>query len=372
MRPFRLRLPPDEDPTRLRVREWLAQHPEPTGADLFETGYVVPHWPRPWGLDADGRELLAITDELRTAGIEPPCLPLVRGYVGPLLLTIGTEEQRQRYLRPMLSGAEVWCQLFSEPEAGSDLAALRTSARREGDEYVVDGSKVWTTYGHLAQFGLLLARTDPNAGKHGGISCFICPMDIPGVTLTPIHDMTGEHKWNLVHFDGARLPDSNLIGTQDDGWRVARDVLANERMSMSADRGLAWGQGPAFLDLLTVARATTPLAPDLRARVAGGFSHELALHVMRVRALGQIHHEQRSDVLPEVRRALGDEHGQEMLELWRDLHGPAGLAVRPAGPPDSAGVADYYFFARALTIGGGTAQIQRNILAERVLGLPRR
>jgi 3-oxochol-4-en-24-oyl-CoA dehydrogenase len=369
--PFRLRLPVQDDAVRLRVRQWLGEHPAPTGLELFAAGYVVPHWPRPWGLDAGGHELLVIAEELRRAGIAMPCLPLARGYVGPLLLTVGTEAQRERYLRPMLSGQEVWCQLFSEPEAGSDLAALRTSARRDGDAYVVDGSKIWTTHGHLSQYGLLLARTDPTAGKHGGVSLFICPMAAPGLTLTPIYDMTGEHKWNLVHFDGVRVPAGNLIGTPDDGWRVAREVLANERMSMSADGGLAWGQGPRFVDLLTAARAAGPLSPSLRARLAGGFTRELALHVMRIRALGRINHEQRADVVPEVRRTLNDDHGQAMLELWRDLHGPAGVAARPAGPPDHSGFADHYFFARALTIGGGTAEIQRNVLAERVLGLPR-
>jgi 3-oxochol-4-en-24-oyl-CoA dehydrogenase len=369
---FALRRPGESDPLRLRVRRWLTEHPAPGGAELLDAGYLVPHWPAPWGWAASGADLQVISSELSRAGVTLPGFPLSRGYIGPLILTTGTQAQRDRYLRRMLTGEEIWCQLFSEPEAGSDLAALRTRARRDGDGYVVDGTKIWTTHGHLAQFGLLLARTDPGARQHQGISCFICPMDAPGLTLQPIYDMVGQHKWNLTHFDQVRLGSGQLIGAENDGWRIARGVLANERMSMSADTGLAWGNGPSYPDLLDAAQPRPPaagLSPGLRSRVARGYSRELALHVLRTQALGQVSPEARGGVIPEVRRTLSDQHGQQMLELWRDLYGPAGVAVRPRRAADA--FADYYFFARALTLGGGTAEIQRNVLAERILGLPR-
>ena len=371
---FAVRRPGESDPRRERVRRWLAEHPAPTGAQLLDAGYLVPHWPAPWGRAAAGEDLQIISDELRRASVPLPSLPLARGYIGPLVLRTGTDWQRDRYLRKLLTGEETWCQLFSEPEAGSDLAALSTRARRDGEEYVVNGTKIWTTHAHLAQFGLLLARTDPAAAQHRGISCFICPMDAAGLTLTPIYDMAGEYKWNLTQLDGVRLGPGHLIGAENEGWHIARAVLANERMSMSSDIGLAWGQGPVYLDLLAAARqrgAAGPLATELRGRVARGYCRELALHVMRTQALGQVSHESRGGVIPEVRRTLSDQHGQQMLELWRELHGPAGVAARPGGGAASGAFADYYFFARALTIGGGTAEIQRNVLAERTLGLPR-
>jgi alkylation response protein AidB-like acyl-CoA dehydrogenase len=369
---FVLRRPGESDRLRQRVRRWLTGHPAPSGAELLDAGYLVPHWPAPWGWAGSGADLQVISGELARAGVALPGFPLSRGYIGPLILTTGTQAQRDRYLRRLLTGEEIWCQLFSEPEAGSDLAALRTRARRDGDGYVVDGTKIWTTHGHVAQFGLLLARTDPAAPQHQGISCFICPMDAPGLTLQPIYDMAGEHKWNLTHFDQVRLGAGHLIGAENDGWRIARGVLANERMSMSADTGLAWGNGPSYLDLLDAARARTSgagLPAGLRGRVARGYSRELALHVLRTQALGQVSPEARGGVIPEVRRTLSDQHGQQMLELWRDLHGPAGVAARPERAEDA--FASYYFFARALTLGGGTAEIQRNVLAERILGLPR-
>jgi alkylation response protein AidB-like acyl-CoA dehydrogenase len=175
----------------------------------------------------------------------------------------------------------------------------------------------------------------------------------------------------MVYLEKVRLSRDDLVGEENAGWQVARLVLANERMSMSAEPGLAWGDGPTYGNLLDLVRAVSGgLSPALRARVAAGYVHALALHVMRVQALGVMSHEQRGAVIPEVRRALGDEHGRAMLELWRDLWGPAGVALNPgSGKHDE--FAELYFFARALTLGGGTSEIQRNILAERVLGLPR-
>jgi alkylation response protein AidB-like acyl-CoA dehydrogenase len=374
---FQVRLPPQDEPRRTEVRRWLAEHPEPTGAELLDAGYMVPHWPGPWGLDASASDIVIINSELRRAGIKRPQYKLGRDFVGPLILASGTPEQRDRYLRPTLTGAEIWCELFSEPEAGSDLASLTTRATRDGDDYLINGTKIWTSQAHLASFGLLLARTDPEAPIHRGISCFICPMDAPGITLQPIYSMEGQRKWSMSHLDNVRLSQRDLIGAENEGWQVARQVLANERMSMSSETGLAWGDGPSYEDLLDVARslaAGRKLARPHRSRVAEGYSQELALHVMRIRGLGHMSYEQRGDVVPEVRRALGDQHGQEMLELWRDLFGAAGTVLQPQGDnqkPEREEFADLYFFARALTLGGGTSEIQRNILAERILGLPR-
>ncbi|HEV7887601.1 MAG TPA: acyl-CoA dehydrogenase family protein, partial [Acidimicrobiales bacterium] len=173
-------LPGEDDPRRAEVRAWLAAHPRPSGRDLALAGYVAPHWPRPWGLDADPLHQLLIDAELRAAGVSRPLNPIGIGWAGPTILHAGTEEQKERYLLPLLAGEELWCQLFSEPGAGSDLASLSTRAERDGDEYVVNGQKVWTSLAHWARFGILIARTDPSATKHKGISYFVVDMKTPG------------------------------------------------------------------------------------------------------------------------------------------------------------------------------------------------
>ena len=184
-------LPPDDDPRRKEVRAWLADHPKPSGRVLAEGGYVAPHWPRPWGVDADPVHQLLIDEELSRAGVSRPSNPIGIGWAGPTIVHAGSEEQKQRYLFPMLSGEEVWCQLFSEPDAGSDLAGLGTRAVRDGGEWVVNGQKIWTSGARGSQLGILIARTDPDQPKHQGISYFICPMDLPGIEIRPIRTMTG-------------------------------------------------------------------------------------------------------------------------------------------------------------------------------------
>ncbi len=170
-----LALPGDDHPARVAVRAWLGSHRAPGPRELAEAGYVAPHWPAPWGLGADPVSQLVIDEELRRAGVRRPSNQIGIGWAGPTLIHAGTEVQKERYLLPLLAAEEIWCQLFSEPGAGSDLAGLTTRAVRDGDEWVVSGQKVWTSYAHVAAFGILLARTDPDASKHRGISYFICP-----------------------------------------------------------------------------------------------------------------------------------------------------------------------------------------------------
>ena len=159
-------LPSDDDPRRAAVRRWLADHPEPTGRQLAEAGYVVPHWPRPWGLEADGLHQLIIDEELAAAGVRRPENLIGIGWAAPTILVAGTDEQKDRYLWPIFSGEEYWCQLFSEPDSGSDLASLSTRAVGDGDTYVVNGSKIWSSGAHYSKFGILIARTDPDVPKH--------------------------------------------------------------------------------------------------------------------------------------------------------------------------------------------------------------
>ena len=187
-------LPPETDPRRVEIRSWLNEHPSPTGRQLAEAGYVAPHWPKPFGLAADPIHQLVIDDELRAAGVRRPNNPIGIGWAGPTLLAAGTEAQQHKYLLGLLSGEEIWCQLFSEPGSGSDLASLATRAVKDGDEWVVNGQKIWTSLGHQAKYGILIARTDPEESKQRGISYFICKMDSPGIDIRPIHDRPSDSR----------------------------------------------------------------------------------------------------------------------------------------------------------------------------------
>jgi alkylation response protein AidB-like acyl-CoA dehydrogenase len=371
-------LPPDDDPRRIEIRAWQAEHPAPTGRALAERGLVAPHWPAPWGLGADPTHQLLVDEELRRAGVRRPENTIGIGWAGPTLLHAGTQEQKERYLFPLLAADEIWCQLFSEPGAGSDLASLTTRADLDGDEWVVRGQKVWTSYAHQAQFGILLARTEPDAPKHQGISYFICPMDAPGITVRPLVDMTGAHTFNEVFLDEVRLPAANLVGERGRGWSLGKVTLANERVSLSG-AGALWGMGPTADDLVAAVRAGGGTDdPLLRQRLASVWMEGEILRLLRLRTVSAALAGASPGPEASVRKALADEHGQNIMALARDLAGASGMlsGTGPVpGTPDAGGWPDAiwaygFLFAPALTIGGGTSEVQRNIIAERTLGLP--
>jgi 3-oxochol-4-en-24-oyl-CoA dehydrogenase len=369
-----LDLPPDDDPRRRAVRAWLEDHPQPTGRQLAEAGYVAPHWPPPWGLDADPVHQLVIDDELRRAGVTRPLNPIGIGWAGPTLLHAGTDDQKARYLAPMLAGEELWCQLFSEPGAGSDLAALSTRAERDGDEWVVTGQKIWTSLAQFARFGILIARTGPAAGRRG-ISYFVCPMDAPGITVRPIVEMTGAHTFNEVFLDGVRIPAANLVGEVGQGWDLAKVTLANERVSLSSG-GALWGQGPTVSDLVELVRNRDRtdgqrLDPVLRDRLTRLHVESEVLRLLRLRTVSARVRGTEPGPEASVGKVLADEVGQRLFGLAKDLAGPGGMLADHGPLEASAGIWHHGFlFAPALTIGGGTSEVQRNIIAERALGLP--
>ena len=214
----------------------------------------MPHWPLPYGLDADPELQLIIDDEMRRAGVSRPVNPIGIGHCGPILVALATDEQKERYIWPMLTGEEMWCQLFSEPSAGSDLANLTTRAVRDGDVYIVNGQKIWTSLAEQAKYGILIARTATDVTKHRGISYFIIPMDLPGIEVRPIRNMTGGAGFNEVFFTDVRVPAENLIGEENLGWGMAKTTLANERVSLSTGGGLQWGYGPSARDLVDLVR----------------------------------------------------------------------------------------------------------------------
>jgi alkylation response protein AidB-like acyl-CoA dehydrogenase len=364
-------LPSDDDPRRLAVRAWLAEHPTPSGRELADAGYVAPHWPEPWGLGADPIHQLIIDDELRAAKVKRPSNQIGIGWAGPTLIHAGSEEQQRRYLPGILSGEEVWCQLFSEPEAGSDLASLGTRAVRDGDEWVVNGSKIWTSLAQFSRYGILIARTDPDVAKHQGITYFVCPMDAPGVEIRPIIEMTRGHTFNEVFLTDVRLPAEAVVGEVHRGWSLAKVTLGNERVSLSSG-GALWGLGPTGGDLLDLVRSTGGVTdPLLRQRLAKLHTTEEILRLIRLRTVSAMVRGESPGPEASIRKVMADEHGQAIMGLAKDLAGAAAMTA-DAGPLGAADPtwAYGYLFSPALTIGGGTGDVQRNILAERVLGLP--
>jgi alkylation response protein AidB-like acyl-CoA dehydrogenase len=365
----------ENDPRRLAIREWLSSHPNPTAPQLAEAGLVAPHLPPPWGLGADANHQLIIDDELRRANVRLPINPIGIGWAGPTILYAGTEEQQRRWLPRLLSGEEFWCQLFSEPNAGSDLASLTTTAQLDGDEWVISGQKVWTSYAHLATWGILLARTSNEGAPQKGISYFVCPMNAPGITIRPIIDITGDHAFNEVFLDEVRLPADYLIGDVNDGWRLAKVTLGNERVSLSGE-GVLWGRGPTAADLVELVR-TSAIPHDVleRDELVKCWSHGEILRLLRLRLVAAAQAGREPGAEASVRKALADDHGQEVMTLANRLAGSAGmLAGRGPGGSDGADGSAWAFgflYAQALTIGGGTSAVQRNIIGERVLGLPK-
>src|SRR3954466_8481738 len=333
----------DDDPRRAEVRAWLAEHPRPSGRQLAEAGYVAPHWPQPYGLDADPVHQIVIDDELKRAGVRRPENIIGIGWAGPTMLHAGSDAQKERYLLPLLAGEEVWCQLFSEPEAGSDLAGLRTRAERDGDEYVVNGQKIWTSGAHVSKFGILIARTDPHATKHKGISYFVCPMDSPGIEVRPIVEMTGVHMFNEVFFTDVRIPAANLVGEENEGWGLAKVTLGNERGSLSSGGALG-GRGPTASDLLNVVRERGGVDdPVLRQDLAQLYIEERVLDLIRLRTVSARIRGEPPGPEASIRKIMADEHGQRIMQTARDLCGTAGM-ISTSGPLGAPADMWYYGF----------------------------
>lgn len=367
-------LPGPDDPRWLAVRQWIADHPAPTNRELAESGYVAPHWPAPYGMGADPIHQLIIDDEFARAQLARPSNQIGIGWAAPTIIFAGTQEQKDRYVLPALAAEEIWCQLFSEPGAGSDLAGLSTRAVRDGDEWVVNGQKVWTTGAHYSKFGILIARTDPHAAKHKGITYFICPMDLPGIEIRTIRNIAGADSFNEVFFTDVRIPHDNVVGEVNDGWRLAKVTLGNERVSLSTG-GVLWGNGPTALDVINEARALGVSHPILRQRLASLYIEHTVLEIIRMRTLTARLRGTQPGPEASIRKIMADEHGQRVMEVARDITGADAMVI---GPDDSVAGKHIrskswysgYMFSKALTIGGGTGEVQRNILGERVLGLP--
>jgi alkylation response protein AidB-like acyl-CoA dehydrogenase len=336
---------------------------------LHSHGYAALTWPVEYGGQGKGRvERFILNQELGRHGIRGGPFMVGIDLAGPTLIAHGTPEQKARYLMPMLSGDEIWCQLFSEPGAGSDLASLSTRAVRQGDDWVVSGQKVWTSFAHLADFGLLLARTDPNAKRHRGISYFVLPMRDQGVTVRPLRQMTGHCHFSEVFLQEVRIPNQLMIGGAENGWTVALTTLLNERLAIGSIDPMA-----SFRPLFEQARAhperVDPLLKDGLMRL---YTSVRCLELLGARAMTEL---SRAD-LPGPLDAGGTAAFGSLMKLLiaRIRTQEAELGLRLLGSEAllrEGSFQDKFLQAPSLHIAGGTDQIQKNILAERVLGLPR-
>jgi alkylation response protein AidB-like acyl-CoA dehydrogenase len=346
---------------------------------VYDAGYVAAEWPHEYG----GRGLPAgtqgiIDQEMARAGVPFMLNAIGLSWAGPTILRFGTEAQKRRFIPPLLRADEIWCQGFSEPEAGSDLASLRTRARRDGDDYVIDGHKVWTTLAHFADYMILLARTDPDALKHAGISYFLSPIKVAGVTVQPLIKMTGEGGFNQVLFSEVRIPRDALLGQEGQGWEIAVTTLSFERGAAEGSAGSSAGVVDAVGRVIAMARNLRrdgkPVLDDpvVRDRLAAFAIEEYAMRysVPRSRIAGLT--QDRPMALPLMRKLVSSEFTQRLADFASELQGYAGsLWVEDPAAIDNAKWQRTFLNSFGVTIGGGTSEILRNILGERVLRLPK-
>ncbi|MEU6963479.1 acyl-CoA dehydrogenase family protein [Streptomyces chrestomyceticus] len=375
----------DADGLRHRTADLLAAHPPATTAPLdflrarFDAGLAWVHFPRDLGgLDAP-RALQAVVDaELEAAGApdnNPRRIGIGLGMAAPTILRFGTDEQKKRFLRPLWTGEEVWCQLFSEPGAGSDLAALATRAVRDGDHWTVDGQKVWTSGAHQARWAILIARTDPELPKHRGITYFVCDMTDPGVEVRPLRQITGEAEFNEVFLTGVRIPDAHRLGEVGEGWKVAQTTLMNERVAIGGARL------PREGGMIGVAAQAWRERPGAR-------THDLHQRLLRhwvdaevARLTGERLRQQLAKGQPGPEGSgmkLAFARLAQQISGWEvEFLADEGLLYddwtlrRPEGVDFTGREAGYrYLRAKGNSIEGGTSEVLLNIVAERVLGLP--
>jgi alkylation response protein AidB-like acyl-CoA dehydrogenase len=378
---------PEEAAFRAEARAWLEEHApahvaprtaRASGGDdwvrrckawqrtLYDGGWAGITWPKEYGgRGGTSLEQRVFDQEQARFGAAAGVFAVGIGMVGPTLIAHGSEAQKARYLDPLLQGEEVWCQLFSEPGAGSDLAALATRAVRDGDEFVVDGQKVWTSGAHNSQLGILLARTNPDVPKHRGITYFVVDMAAPGVEVRPLRQINGAAHFNEVFLSGVRVPADNVVGEVDGGWGVTLTTLGSERSLIGGGMG-----GTGFPQLLELARAHDATADPLRRQeIAAAFTRFEVLRFLGYRVQTALSQHRLPGAEASVLKLAYSRHTAALADLAMALTGATGTLL---GGEDLDEVWRQQFLGQwSSRIGGGTDQIQGNVIAERVLGLPR-
>jgi alkylation response protein AidB-like acyl-CoA dehydrogenase len=386
---------PKEASFRAEVRAWLGSHaslrsaeagggrrrwrdPSPEAqeahvascrrwqATLCDAGWAGITWPVAYGgRGGSAMQQVIFNQEQAAFDVNTGALTVGIGMVGPTLIASGTEEQKRRFLSPMLRGDEMWCQLFSEPGAGSDLASLSTKAERDGDEWVINGQKVWTSLAQHSDWAILLARTNRGAPKHRGITYFLVDMKSPGVDVRPLRQIDGVAHFNEVFLTDLRIPDSQRVGDVDNGWKVAQTTLQSERVAIGS------GEGLRFEDLRElVGKSNASSAARSRQGVASAFIRFEVLRYLGFRVQTAISQGRQPGAESSVIKLAYSRHIAETADLLLSLEGPSGM-LGVAAAPDNGFWQQQFLAQWSIRLGGGTDQIQRNILSERVLGLPR-
>ena len=346
-----------------RAKAWQAQK--------ADAGFAGITWPKEWGgLGGTPMQQIIWNQEEAEYDVPPNIFLIGLGMCIPTMIAYARPEQLQRYVRPALRGDEIWCQLFSEPSGGSDVAGLRTRAEKRGDDWVVNGQKIWTSGAHYSQYGLLLTRSDPNQQKHAGLTAFFIDMHAPGVEVRPIHQMSGASNFNEVFFTDLRIPDTQRLGAPGAGWKVAITTLMNERLAASEVRR------PDMQDLLELARAVETdgrpaiADPAVRERIAEWHAQNAGLTYTRFRVLTALSRGQTPGPENSIFKLVNASKQQAIAAFGMDLLGLAGGVIDPDLVPMHAMFQDSLLSAPGMRIAGGTDEILRNIIAERVLGLP--
>jgi alkylation response protein AidB-like acyl-CoA dehydrogenase len=348
------------DATRAAAAELAALEGDEQLARMIDTGYVQPHWPKPWGREAKALEQLVIEEEFARAGVRRQDY----GITGWIILTLiqhATEDQIERWVRPTLERKLVWCQLFSEPDAGSDAAGIRTRATRVDGGWEITGQKVWTSGAQYSQRGLATVRTNPDAPKHAGITAVVIDMQAEGVDVRPLREATGASMFNEVFFDKVFVPDDDVVGAVDDGWTVARSTLGNERVSI----GGGSGGGMWNVDVVDFLRQSGGAHSHVERDVGEHVAEAAAMRALNLRRVERAVAGGEPGPEGNVTKLLSAEHAQRAADLALEILGPRALQ------PEGQAAASAVIFTRALSIAGGTSEITRNQIAERILALPR-
>jgi alkylation response protein AidB-like acyl-CoA dehydrogenase len=360
-------LPPEAEPIRDSVREFVEEVRNLDGdaqrQALIESGYVMPHWPKPWGRDAGAVEQLVVEQEFAKAAIKRPAYGIT-GWVILTLVQHATEDQVARWVRPALNQEVIWCQLFSEPDAGSDAAGVKSKATRVDGGWLINGQKVWTSGAHRASFGLATVRTNPDAPKHQGITTVVIDMKAEGVTVRPLRMVTGNAEFNEIFFDDVFVPDDDVVGTVDGGWTVARATLGNESVSIGGGQGGMSLPVEAFIAPLDAHPERLPGGPG---RVGRAIANSQAMDVLNLRSAHRAVAGGDPGAEGNVTKLVLSENGHEAAAILNALSGPDSAFLD--GPAAISGM--MVLMHRAMSIAGGTSEIKRNQIGERILGLPR-
>ena len=392
-----LRYTPEDEAFRQEVRSWLEanvprkrirtiEERREWHRKLYDAGFIGMGWPKEYGgRDARPMEQAIVAEEMARINAPAGVNGLGIGIVGPTLIHHGTEEQKKRYLKNILTGEELWCQLYSEPNSGSDLASLQCRAEIDGDNFIVNGQKIWTSGGHHADWGLMLARTDPRAPKHDGISCMLVDMRSPGVEARPLKQINGDTGFSEIFFSNVVVPADNLVGELNTGWRIAQTTLSYERggslmAAVSQNQRIV----RRLLEVASELRVDGTRAiddPVIRGKVAEIYREVEVLRYAAMRILSRLEKGQRPGPESSVAKLHRSELNKRVQGLINEILGPYGLLA--AGAPAELALEDDVHYgesgswAHALaasfsgTIAAGTSEVQKNILGERVLGLPK-